>query len=184
MTRPRSLWLPARAKLNLSLRVVGRRADGYHLLETLFHALELHDDLRLELAPTGCELDVTAAHPALQVPAGPDNLVVRALAGLAARAGPAAFPGKGIIWFASRTCWTSWRATRSTIWYANRCPEAKRLSKCRSEIRKSFAGPVVRQLAERGPESMQATTPNIVPAGRLARVFPFRPTETSPWTRK
>jgi 4-diphosphocytidyl-2C-methyl-D-erythritol kinase len=36
--------IPAPAKLNLFLHITGRRADGYHLLETLFHALELHDD--------------------------------------------------------------------------------------------------------------------------------------------
>ena len=42
------VWrLAAHAKLNLSLRIVGRRADGYHLLETLFHELALHDDLDL-----------------------------------------------------------------------------------------------------------------------------------------
>ena len=43
-----ALYLPARAKLNLSLRIVGRRADGYHLLESLFHTLELHDDVWLQ----------------------------------------------------------------------------------------------------------------------------------------
>lgn len=82
-----ALWLPARAKLNLVLRIVGRRADGYHLLETLFHALALHDDLTLALAPDGIALDVTADDPALVVPAGPDNLVVRALQRFATAAG-------------------------------------------------------------------------------------------------
>ena len=36
---PNALWMRSRAKLNLQLRVTGRRADGYHLLDTLFHAL-------------------------------------------------------------------------------------------------------------------------------------------------
>jgi 4-diphosphocytidyl-2-C-methyl-D-erythritol kinase len=79
MTGATALWLPARAKLNLVLRITGRRADGYHLLETLFHALELHDDLVLERAAGGIELQVTADDARLQVGAGPDNLVVRAL---------------------------------------------------------------------------------------------------------
>jgi len=39
-------WLPAPAKLNLFLHVVGRRADGYHLLETLFRLIDLSDRLR------------------------------------------------------------------------------------------------------------------------------------------
>ncbi|MCC7396186.1 MAG: 4-(cytidine 5'-diphospho)-2-C-methyl-D-erythritol kinase [Planctomycetes bacterium] len=80
-------WMPARAKLNLVLRVVGRRADGYHLLETLFHALELHDDLALALAPKGIDLVVTADEPSLQLPPGTDNLVAKALRALAAATG-------------------------------------------------------------------------------------------------
>lgn len=73
-------YLPARAKLNLQLRVVGRRADGYHLLHTLFHALELHDDLWLQVRDEpGVSLAVTADEPSLAVSPGPDNLVVRAL---------------------------------------------------------------------------------------------------------
>ena len=34
---------PAPAKLNLMLRIVGRRADGYHLLQTVFHFVDLCD---------------------------------------------------------------------------------------------------------------------------------------------
>lgn len=87
MNDQRTLWLEARAKLNLGLRVVGRRADGYHLLDTLFHTVALHDDLRLRLAERDCQLEVTADDPAALVPAGPDNLVVRALSRLAAAVG-------------------------------------------------------------------------------------------------
>ena len=39
---------PAPAKLNLMLRVVGRRDDGYHLLQTLFQFIDLCDELRFE----------------------------------------------------------------------------------------------------------------------------------------
>ncbi|MBL9079018.1 MAG: 4-(cytidine 5'-diphospho)-2-C-methyl-D-erythritol kinase [Planctomycetes bacterium] len=89
MTTLAGLVLPARAKLNLVLRVVGRRADGYHLLETLFHTIDLHDDLWLARGGRGIELHVTGDDPALVVPADADNLVARALARLAAAAGVA-----------------------------------------------------------------------------------------------
>lgn len=45
--------LPAPAKLNLFLHVTGRRADGYHLLETVFQFVDLHDSLDLSLRPDG-----------------------------------------------------------------------------------------------------------------------------------
>lgn len=40
---------PAPAKLNLFLHVVGRRADGYHLLQTVFQFLDYGDTLRFEV---------------------------------------------------------------------------------------------------------------------------------------
>ena len=42
-----SLW-PAPAKLNLFLHVTGRRADGYHLLQTVFRFIDRADTLRFE----------------------------------------------------------------------------------------------------------------------------------------
>ena len=53
----------AHAKINLWLRVIARDVDGYHSIETLFHRLELADDVVVSLAPAGqrsieCSVDV------------------------------------------------------------------------------------------------------------------------------
>lgn len=70
--------LRAPAKLTLSLRVLGTRADGFHDLEALTVALDApHDALTVELGPVGIRLTVTGA-AASNVPADHDNLVVRA----------------------------------------------------------------------------------------------------------
>ncbi len=47
------LTCPAPAKLNLFLHVVGRRPDGYHLLQTLFRFIDLHDTLHFRLREDG-----------------------------------------------------------------------------------------------------------------------------------
>jgi 4-diphosphocytidyl-2-C-methyl-D-erythritol kinase len=46
MSNPWSDW-PAPAKLNLFLNIVGRRADGYHLLQTVFQLLDWGDSIRI-----------------------------------------------------------------------------------------------------------------------------------------
>jgi 4-diphosphocytidyl-2-C-methyl-D-erythritol kinase len=65
---------PSYAKVNLHLQVVGRRADGYHELRTIFQTVDLADDLEVELGPPGVRLEVTGA----DLPAGPANLAYRA----------------------------------------------------------------------------------------------------------
>ncbi len=59
MVEPK-LW-PAPAKLNLFLHVVGRRADGYHLLQTIFQFLDYGDELSFSLNQSG---NVTRAYHA------------------------------------------------------------------------------------------------------------------------
>ena len=44
---------PAPAKLNLMLRVTGRRADGYHLLQTAFRFIDFGDTLTFAVRPDG-----------------------------------------------------------------------------------------------------------------------------------
>lgn len=47
------LILPAPAKLNLFLHILGRRPDGYHRLQTLFQLLDYGDELELSTTPDG-----------------------------------------------------------------------------------------------------------------------------------
>ena len=44
---------PAPAKLNLMLRILGRRADGYHLLQTVFQFLDYGDSVRIRVSDDG-----------------------------------------------------------------------------------------------------------------------------------
>jgi 4-diphosphocytidyl-2-C-methyl-D-erythritol kinase len=89
-----ALRLLAPAKLNLVLRVLGRRDDGYHRIETLFHAIDLCDELRAAPADV-TSLVVSADDPRDAVPADDDNLVLRAARAFAPRAGPAPAPRPG-----------------------------------------------------------------------------------------
>lgn len=64
------------AKVNLFLEVTGRRPDGYHTLATLFAKIALFDVLDFELQPR-FELEVVS-ETGQEVPAGKDNLVLKA----------------------------------------------------------------------------------------------------------
>jgi 4-diphosphocytidyl-2-C-methyl-D-erythritol kinase len=71
-----SVRLPAFAKVNLCLHVLGQRPDGYHELRTLFQSITLHDVLELtKLRGGGVSLETD--DPGL--PVGRENLVHRAI---------------------------------------------------------------------------------------------------------
>lgn len=70
----RSIRVRTPAKINLFLRVVGLRADGYHDIETLFQAIELYDELVIHESAESTRLEVPA-HPEVETE---DNLVLRA----------------------------------------------------------------------------------------------------------
>ena len=77
------LSLPAPAKVNLFLHIVGRRADGYHDLETLFQILDFGDQLDFETLPSS-DVHLTSNIPNLDAE---DNLVVKAARSLQAKTG-------------------------------------------------------------------------------------------------
>jgi len=80
-----SLGATARAKVNLFLHVVGRRPDGYHLLDSLVVFADVGD--RLAASPAaGLTLAIDGPFAA-GLEAGPDNLVMRAALALAAALG-------------------------------------------------------------------------------------------------
>lgn len=80
---PGGLVLAAPAKLNLYLEVLGKRPDGYHDLETLMVGVNVYDTL--ELRPRADDRLVLTCDR-LDLPTGPDNLVVKAAERLRLRA--------------------------------------------------------------------------------------------------
>ena len=81
LTKPMELALQAPAKVNLHLRILGRRPDGYHEVFTLMQALDLADTLFL--GDGAQELEFTCDDPALSR----DNLVEKAARAWFAAAG-------------------------------------------------------------------------------------------------
>jgi 4-diphosphocytidyl-2-C-methyl-D-erythritol kinase len=74
----------APAKLNLFLEIHGRRDDGYHDLESLMVAVDLHDTLSFADDPSG-RITLRCDDPTL--PTGRENLVVRAAEAMKAASG-------------------------------------------------------------------------------------------------
>ncbi|MHB8983831.1 MAG: 4-(cytidine 5'-diphospho)-2-C-methyl-D-erythritol kinase [Carboxydocellales bacterium] len=68
------LVLPARAKINLTLDVLGKRPDGYHQVEMVMQTVSLADTITLE--ETTEEILVSCTHP--EVPLNEGNLAFRA----------------------------------------------------------------------------------------------------------
>lgn len=85
-------FVPAHAKINLSLEVVGRREDGYHELASVMQTISLHDTLRFSPAADSslrcvCDMDALAT---------PDNLALRAANAVASLRSMETSPGLNI----------------------------------------------------------------------------------------
>jgi len=74
--------IPAFAKINLRLDILGKRADGFHELRTIFQAISLHDELRMRASRSGeITLRIEGNQPLSAEPAK-KNLVYRAVEAL------------------------------------------------------------------------------------------------------
>ncbi len=74
---PPSIKAFSPAKINVFLRVVRRREDGFHDLASLFHVIDLGDDMDIELLPPSATQDELSCNWA-DVPLDASNLVIKA----------------------------------------------------------------------------------------------------------
>jgi 4-diphosphocytidyl-2-C-methyl-D-erythritol kinase len=85
-TEMQSMQIQAPAKINLSLRILGRRADGFHEIETFIAPISLYDEIEIE--KKGHSIDFQCDDPS--IPIGKENLVVRAVEVFSAATGSSA----------------------------------------------------------------------------------------------
>ena len=74
--------IPAFAKINLRLDILGKRPDGFHELRTIFQIISLHDDLRLRTSKRAGIALTIRGNAALAAEPLKKNLVYRAVAAL------------------------------------------------------------------------------------------------------
>jgi 4-diphosphocytidyl-2-C-methyl-D-erythritol kinase len=80
-----TLTLPAFAKINLGLRVLGKRPDGYHELDTVLQTISLHDTIRLTAEGSP---EIVLSCDDCSLPTDEGNLVYRAAQALQSRFAP------------------------------------------------------------------------------------------------
>ena len=85
MPAPTRLDLPSYAKINLWLRVLGKREDGFHEVETRLVKVDVADTVSLELTGTKPSISLTCNVPG--IPTDDSNLAIKALRAFEARAG-------------------------------------------------------------------------------------------------
>jgi 4-diphosphocytidyl-2-C-methyl-D-erythritol kinase len=86
-----TMHVRANAKVNLWLRVLGRRRDGYHEIETVFHGIDIADDVVVTVTDTNSIVVEMSLADGMEgdIPAPEENLAHRAAARLASHAGSA-----------------------------------------------------------------------------------------------
>lgn len=71
-----SIELKSRAKINLSIDVLGKRDDGYHLVEMIMQTIDLYDVIRIKQLDTN---DVVIKSNSSHIPLDNDNIVYKAI---------------------------------------------------------------------------------------------------------
>ncbi len=85
---PRRIRLRANSKLNLFLRVMGRRPDDYHEIETILHGIDLGDDIEVATSTAGIEIEmINAVGASSEMPPAEQNLITTAVRCLQAHSG-------------------------------------------------------------------------------------------------
>lgn len=79
------LELPSPAKINLWLRILRRREDGFHEVETRLHKVAVEDTVSLERTGAGERMELSCSVPG--IPVDESNLAIRALRAFEARSG-------------------------------------------------------------------------------------------------
>jgi 4-diphosphocytidyl-2-C-methyl-D-erythritol kinase len=82
---PRTLELTSHAKINLWLRILGKRDDGFHEVHTRLCQIGIADSVTLEIKDSGTEVSLTCNQPG--IPLDESNLAIKALRAFEARAG-------------------------------------------------------------------------------------------------
>lgn len=76
----RSVKQKAYAKINLSLDILGRLENGYHIVKMVMQTIDLSDELIFETQDRECpSMEVTLVTDNGEIPGGEDNLIVRAV---------------------------------------------------------------------------------------------------------
>ena len=78
----------AYAKINLSLDVLGRLDNGYHIVKMVMQTIDLYDELVFETQDRECpSMEITLVTDSGEIPGGEDNLIVRAVRRMEAKYG-------------------------------------------------------------------------------------------------
>ena len=76
----RKIEQKAYAKINLSLDILGRLENGYHIVRMVMQTIDLYDELVFETQDRDCpSMEITLVSDNGEIPCGEDNLIVRAV---------------------------------------------------------------------------------------------------------